>query len=362
MRIAYIIPTRNRHERLAATLALLGDLPAHDAEVVVVDNASTEPVITPKWLANGLPVVRRTALHNLGTAARNLAANAADPGADWLVMLDDDSHPLDLDWLDLLASAPSEVLAISADIHLPRLRCREAGGLPEVFVGCGVAIRRDAFVYAGGYDPAFGYYAEEYDLAARLLLAGGRIVFAPAFRIDHHKVLDGRNMNEIVYRLVRNNGWVQEQYAPEPARRTALREARRRCRMIAEKENARDGYRCGVRDLRSTRVLRRRTPMPESIWDRFIGREAARTALHAQWRACPYASVAIVEPGKHEWVIAEVLEEMGVSLAPPEVADALVIGTLSPGPMLDALEDARKYARRVIAPWSCAAEFVALPH
>src|SRR5258706_488360 len=87
------------------------------------------------------------------------------------------------------------------------------------FAGGGVAIRRDAFLDLGGYDPSFGYYAEEYDLAARMLLAGFRIQFDRWFRVEHHKVWLNRSMDTILAHLVRNNGWVAQRYAPDEYRR-----------------------------------------------------------------------------------------------------------------------------------------------
>ena len=189
--ISYILPTRNRPDALATTLAKLGDLPrpehelAGGAEVIVVDNASDPSASIPCRLNNGLPIALIRRCTNDGAAARNLAANLAR--GQWLAMLDDDSHPLDCGHLHALAGVPAEVAAIGADIRLPD-GSREAGGLPEVFIGCGVAIRRDAFLDAGGYDPSFHYYAEEYDLCAKLILRGGRIIHDSSFRVLHEKL------------------------------------------------------------------------------------------------------------------------------------------------------------------------------
>ena len=95
-------------------------------------------------------------------------------------MLDDDSAPSSLGHLNAIADAGRLTAAISAEIWLAgeqdssvasaQRTQRESGGLPEVFTGCGVAIRREAFLEARGYDHSFGYYVEEYDLAAKLLL------------------------------------------------------------------------------------------------------------------------------------------------------------------------------------------------
>jgi GT2 family glycosyltransferase len=359
--IAFVIPTRNRQDILSRTLDALGGLTlGRPAEVIVADNASDEPVRVPRTLSNGA-ALRMTRLHlNLGAAARNAAASAASPGVSWIVMLDDDSHPVErfepfAAFLDRLMAQPADVGAVMADIHLPARGLREAGGLPEVFVGCGVAIRRDAFVAAGGYDPAFGYYAEEYDLAAKLLLRGQRVVFDPAFVVQHHKTEVGRDKDRIFERLIRNNGWVMQRYSPQAVRRDMLREQRRRYRQIAAREGALAGFGRGLAELRHTLRAQPRRPMAEPIWDRFTGLAHARAALSRAWSERRFGSAAIVEPGKNCWAVeralAELCAEAGVELTTADRAEVTVIGTLSPGPMLDALERWSRSGRRVVAPW-----------
>jgi GT2 family glycosyltransferase len=208
--ISYLLPTHDRPKVLCRTLAALGalDADAHDAfggaEVIVIDNASSPPVQigATNRLANGLPLRLIRSELNAGAAVRNVGAQAAQ--GEWIIMLDDDSYPLDAGHLDAFADADADVAAIGAEIRLPS-GSREAGGLPEVIVGCGAAIRRNAFLAVGGYDPAFDYYAEEYDLCAKFIIEGWRIVHDQRFKVQHDKTEAGRDMNRILYRLVRNN-------------------------------------------------------------------------------------------------------------------------------------------------------------
>lgn len=348
--ISYVIPTRDRVERLHRTLAALAALGPHDAEVVIVDNASSRPVEAPARLTSGLPVRLIRLEQNLGAAGRNAGVMAARAQSDWAVMLDDDSFPLDLAFVPRLASMPADVAAVSADIRLSDGRGREQGGLPEVFIGCGVAVRVPVFVALRGYDASFGYYAEEYDLAARMLLAGYRVVFEPAFRVEHAKVPAGRDMDTIVSRLVRNNGWVIQRYAPESERREALRLMRRRYLAIARAERAERGWAEGAAELRRTRRAQPRRPMPEALWDRFTGLAPAREALRRALEQRPFGSAAVVDRGKHAHLVERALLELGVRL--DEGAETRVIGTLSPGPMLDALERRAARGEPVVAPWS----------
>src|SRR5688572_21128323 len=98
--ITYVLPTRDRPERLALTLAALGALKGHPeagpgyapGEVIIVDNASRQPPTPPQVLPNGLRVRAIYLASNDGAASRNVAVQQGDPASEWVVMLDDDSH------------------------------------------------------------------------------------------------------------------------------------------------------------------------------------------------------------------------------------------------------------------------------
>ncbi|GJM19970.1 MAG: hypothetical protein DHS20C14_21830 [Phycisphaeraceae bacterium] len=348
--IAYVIPTRDRPDELARTLTAIGQIPEHakggtPAEVVVVDNASREPASAPNWLANGVPVRVVHRHSNEGAAARNAGVLRSSADAEWIVMLDDDSAPIDGGFVRTLDEHPVDVGAVSADIFLND-GSRERGGLPEVFIGCGVAVRRWAFLAAGGYDPSFGYYAEEYDLAAKLMMGGRRVAFDPRFRVEHRKVAGGRDMDLILGRLVRNNGWVLQRYTPDDELGERLGENEARYRAIAEKERAVGGFEAGLHELHATIADQKRTPMERAVWDRFTGLTHARAALRAAMEQESFASAQIVSPGKNAWAVEQALAELGVRVIESD-ADVRVIGTMSPGPMLDAAGE----RGRVIVPW-----------
>ncbi|MBL8758154.1 MAG: glycosyltransferase [Phycisphaerae bacterium] len=386
--ISYIIPTRNRQGQLERTLEAIGRLGDHaragGAEVVVIDNASRPAVWTPGWLKSGLPVRLLRRDRNEGAAARNAGAKAADPASDWLVMLDDDSYPLDAGVIEAVREAGPDTAAIAAEVFVPTGEApgstigagegggsrgpedawptptrHESGGLPEVFVGCGVAIRRGVFEGLGGYDARFDYYAEEYDLAARLLLGGHRVTMDRRFRVIHEKVAEGRDFGRIIRRLVRNNGWVVQRYAPAQVRQAELRETITRYARIARKEGVLPAYVLGVWDLVSTLSSQARTPMAPALYDRLTGMAAARVALSAAHAERPLERVAIVERGKNAWVVEAALRELGAMVVPEDRASTHVIGTMSPGPMLDALARRTALARaggggngaRVVVPW-----------
>jgi GT2 family glycosyltransferase len=370
--ISYVLPTRDRPDVLGATLDALASLGPHEAEVIVVDNASRVPPRVPMRLASGVPVRLLLLERNLGAAARNEGVRAMDAASDWVVMLDDDSSPMDPGVLGAIRRAEPDVGAIAAEIFLDDGAAgtarragdvrRESGGLPEVIIGCGAAIRREAWdstAIAGqsvGYDPAFGYYAEEYDLCARLLLGGWRVALDRGFRVLHRKVSAGRDMDLILRRLVRNNAWTIARYGPRGTRRAEIARTVLRYGRIAALERAELGFGQGLGELALTLWRQPRLEMPRTLWDRFTGLAAARAALQAEFSRRAFRTAALVDEGKNVEVVGRALGELGVRVVgDPDAAEALVVGTLSPGPMLDALErrraDASMGTPRIVAPW-----------
>ncbi len=340
MRFSFIIPTRNRHDELARTLKHLADydpaLLAGAAELIVIDNASDEPVRLPPRLANAIPIHRIRLDHNAGAAARNTAAMRA--AGEWLVMLDDDSHPTAGDFAALAQTAPDDLAAIGGEILLPS-GAHESGGLPEVIIGCGCIIRRHAFLAVGGYDPSFEYYAEEYDLCAKLIAAGHRITHARAVRFEHRKVNSGRSFDRILARLVRNNGWVIARYAPDHLRDDALRAMLDRYRTIAHRERAQAGYNDGIDELTSTIDNQPHIPLSTEHWERFTGLAACRAHLIPLIKQHSAKRIALVARGKGDDLIEQVIRESGAEFVANKLdADLRIAGSLSPGPMLDAIE------------------------
>ncbi len=368
--IAYVFPTRDRHDDVRRTLMAIEAIGSHaavgGAEVIIADNASAIPLDVPGALRTGLPVRVLERKTNEAAAARNACVRAASSPVEWIVMLDDDSAPLDPGFFDAIRDAEPDVAAIQAQILLPHDRNQpprhESGGLPEVFIGCGVAIRRRVFEELGGYDATFDYYAEEYDLAARMIAAGYRIGYDPRFRVMHRKVAANRDFGRIVRRLVRNNAWVQMRYAPAANVLGDVWETLSRYAAIAWKERVLRGYARGVLDLLATVTDQERAPLTRDHYDRLTGLSHARDAIAHAMAEKTFASAAVVGAGKNARLVLRALQERGVAsrmVRPGQEdvaarADVIVVGTLSPGPMMDAAADARlRYpGKRIVLAWT----------
>ncbi|MBX9736385.1 MAG: hypothetical protein K2X32_05615, partial [Phycisphaerales bacterium] len=227
-----------------------------------------------------------------------------------------------------------------------------------VIVGCGALIRRDVFLSVGGYDASFDYYAEEYDLCAKLLLAGWCVGFDRRFRVLHEKSASNRDMGRILRRLIRNNAIVAMRYAPASELRSELSALVSRYFRIARKEHALRGYALGVAETLARVPDLSRREMPQELWDRFTGLAAARAridrAIHDASGPDAFGPVAIVSPGKNAGVITSALLERGIQIIDnTATARTLFIGTFSPGPMLDAIDAAQRNfpGHRVLSPW-----------
>jgi GT2 family glycosyltransferase len=192
---------------IESTAALRGD----GVDLVVVGNGADVPPVP-----DGVKTIRLP--ENVGVAAgRNSGVDAC--AGDVVLFLDDDGWYLDAGLGEHVAgrfAADPKLAVISFRVvdpaggpgarwYVPRLRAGDPGRSSQVttFVGCGCAIRRSAYLEAGGLPDQFFYAHEETDLSWRLLELGYRLEYDAAARMCHPAVpnarhamwyrLDGRN-------------------------------------------------------------------------------------------------------------------------------------------------------------------------
>jgi GT2 family glycosyltransferase len=212
VQISVIIPTHNRPDKLAATVACLKHqgLAPSAYEIIVVDDGSKPPVVLPA--ENEGPAGRLVRLEGEErSAARN--AGAAVARGDLLVFVDDDmALPPDflqahLDahraWPDAMLAGAIRLSREDQQTPFGRFRDRlEMTGIPmsrgpialRNFCAAGnMAAPRERFRALGGFDPAL-VSAEDQDLALRHTAESGRIVFVPeAAAIHQDSALDVRS-------------------------------------------------------------------------------------------------------------------------------------------------------------------------
>jgi glycosyltransferase involved in cell wall biosynthesis len=223
-KIALVIVTRNRHERLSRTLQSLKKLQTHLAwELILVDNGSTDDTtrVIQGFAAEFPQPVRLVYEPGPGQGnARNAGWKSAH--AEIVAYLDDDCYPAD-DFLDAVVECFAETPDlgfISGRILLydqtdRRMTIQESVTrlpiapysfiLPGIIQGANSAFRRASLEEVGGFDPRFGgakgqFLAEELDVAVRISAAGWHGAYDPRPLVYHHH---GRKTRFEEWRLVR---------------------------------------------------------------------------------------------------------------------------------------------------------------
>lgn len=200
-RIAVVMITHNRRDDVLRTLEELKRLPERP-RVVLVDNGSEDDVAAA--VSARFPEVEVIELgENLGAAARTIGVRATD--APYVAFCDDDSWwdpgclsaAADLfDAHPKLAVVTAKVLVgpenrldpicdVLADSPLPR-----AEGMPGPpllgFLAGASAVRRSAFLQAGGFNARFFIGGEEELLAVDLAARGHWLCYVPSLTVHHH--------------------------------------------------------------------------------------------------------------------------------------------------------------------------------
>lgn len=87
--------------------------------------------------------------------------------------------------------------------------------------GCALAVRREAFVSVGGFDPGYFMYVEDVDLGLRLRRAGWRLRYRPEAEVIHHVgASTGRRRSAMVLAHARSlDRFFARAYAGTPVRR-----------------------------------------------------------------------------------------------------------------------------------------------
>ncbi|MBV8634525.1 MAG: glycosyltransferase [Burkholderiaceae bacterium] len=220
-RMSVIVLTHNRARELMRTLEMMVALP-EKPNLVVVDNASHDN--TAEQVRRYYPHVHVVSLdRNVGAAARNLGVQQVF--TPYVAFCDDDTwwESGSLARATELLDAYPNVAVLSARILVgedERLDpvCAamansplESGRLPGKalfgFMAGASVFRREAFLKAGGYEPALFLGGEEGLLAIDLAARGWAMVYAPQLTVHHHPSpnRDARTRRKL---LARNAIWV----------------------------------------------------------------------------------------------------------------------------------------------------------
>ncbi len=211
--VSCVISSFNKKEHVLANLRALAEQRARPAEVIVVDNASsdgTEAAVRAEFPDVKLIVMPHSRFGACETF--NLGFKAATQ--EFVAILDDDVV-LPPDWLERLLARfsrePSTTALITTlviepdmpDAYLARADVREERYLCT-FRGCGSLARRAALEQAGFYDERLFIYGNERDLATRLLDLGWRVLLHPDVVTFHATPFGLKAGKRSLYYHVRN--------------------------------------------------------------------------------------------------------------------------------------------------------------
>ena len=198
-KVSVVICAYNAADTLDDCLTSLGRLTYPHFEVIVINDGSKD---NTEAIARRHAHVRLITTPNNGlSTARNIGLSAAT-GA--IVAYTDADVRVDPDWLTYLVQPflHSDVVAAGGPNVVPAddpwvAQCvaRAPGGpthvlyddrIAEHVPGCNLAIRRDALLAIGGFNPIYLRAGDDVDVCWRLQARGGKIGFAPAALVWHH--------------------------------------------------------------------------------------------------------------------------------------------------------------------------------
>ena len=232
-RVSVVVPVRNAARTLPRTLPALGALSPAPAEIVLVDNGSTDDSRDRLEAFAGAhaaivlhePRPGASVARNAGTRAATgevVAFTDADccPRPDWLAAL---SAPLIDPVVGAVAgptasTAPAGVVETFGSLFTlpaPAAATRHtrwtpwAGGFPTA----NLAVRRTLLERLGGFDESVAIYGEDYDLCARLYATGAAIAYAPDAVVEHQHRVALRPMLRQAFGFGRSHAYLMRRHA-----------------------------------------------------------------------------------------------------------------------------------------------------
>lgn len=227
--IAAVIPVHNRADLLARLLDSVAAQTVQFAEVIVVDNASTD---------GAAEVARERGCRVISMSENSGFARAVNEGwraantSEWVAILNSDVT-LDGQWLERLAASCTNFSFATGTIFdatnrqaidgtydlLSRAGCawragfgEHGGGATEAMPsrialapGTACLFRRDVLEKLNGFDEEFGSYLEDVDLGLRCVREGFTGVYVPAAVAWHQGSATLGRWNARVIRLISRN-------------------------------------------------------------------------------------------------------------------------------------------------------------
>lgn len=194
MTFTVMISTRDRCAEVAITCSkLAGLLPPPDEVLICADGCRDETIEMLRLKFPRFKVFQnQSALGDIGSRDRMLRVAHGDV----VLSIDDDSYPLQRDFLRKLERAFEEHPE-AAVIVFPELRDgntfsaadktdQSRGHYVSAYANCAAAMRRKFYLERSGFPEFFTHMYEEPDYALQCYAAGSAVWFEPALTVRHH--------------------------------------------------------------------------------------------------------------------------------------------------------------------------------
>jgi GT2 family glycosyltransferase len=212
------VTTRNRAASLGRCLRSLRHIDDLLGEVIVVDDASDEPVGSTladlgRELAVRLRLFEQPDAQGYIVGRNTIVSHAAN---EFVLLLDDDAYLLEGSGLRRAV----ELLLANPDLVAIGCAQARADGSPwpasmqpspasyacyvPAYIGFAHLVRRQVFLELGGYLEPLHFYGEERDFCLRALDSGYHVVYMPDVLVAHVPDLAGRSYSRYVRYVIRN--------------------------------------------------------------------------------------------------------------------------------------------------------------
>jgi GT2 family glycosyltransferase len=219
-RVTVVMITRDRREEALACVERHLSL-AMQPQVIVVDNGSVDGTVSA--VRTRFPSVRVVEMgRNAGSAGRN--AGVARARTPYVAFADDDSWWEDsalrtaVEYLDFHPLAALTAARVCLEPHgdddpgclaMDQSPLGDDDGARRVlgFMARSTVVRKDAFVFAGGFDERYVVDGEEMPLALELASRGWKLAYLPHAVVHYAPSSRGRDPRARSVRSIRNDLW-----------------------------------------------------------------------------------------------------------------------------------------------------------
>lgn len=221
--VGVTIATHNRRRELHQALEVLAALDPEPDEILVCADGCTDD--TAVMVRNNFPHVR---LFENATAQGSIASRdrlIRQATADVLVGLDDDSNPIETDFVARLRSAfarrpkAAVITFPQRSDEFPESLTQEEWGPPRMvhsYPNSGAALRRQVYLALPGYPTFFFHAYEETDYALQCYAAEYEVWYEPGMTVRHYYTSTGRSERRTHQRHARNEQWSAWMRCPLP--------------------------------------------------------------------------------------------------------------------------------------------------